>query len=180
MKKLLMTSILLILSFGSFASDSCKIDNKAFYLVGQKGIKDWDNKLNKLVERFPKVKVLTSDYQEKMNLFAKVKGNCPQAGNLQVDVYRLIGKRSFAGENENKHENHGAINQGEWEKKAGISIVDKISIEKGEIGVFNIPVRQLMEEDIGKDNHVWQLKFVFKGDLNPSPTVIIVETPLLH
>lgn len=176
MKALIILSTLLI-SFSSFAV--CKVNTDDFYLVGKEGTRDFDPKLNKIVKIYPKVKEITSPYEPEYDLFVKIKEGCEALGDSEVQIYRMVGKRDFK-THDSDHSTHGQPNKAEWSSKPDLVIAGTVKKEKNRIIIPNLPVRKLLEENLGDNDHVWKLKIVFKGVFNPSPTVVIVDTPLLH
>lgn len=177
MKKLSLIFVSFLFSFSLFAD--CKVDTAQFYLLGKEGVRDWDASGTKLIQTFPKLKQLTSPYEAEYDLYTKIKSGCEEIGKSEVHIFRMIGKRTLS-TTDNDHDNHGKPKKAEWDLKPVLVIQGTVKKENGHIIIPNLPVRKLLEEKLGDDQHVWKLKVVFKGDFNPSPTVVIIDTPLLH
>lgn len=171
--------ILISFLFNLSAFADCKVDTSQYYLMGKEGVRDWDASGTKLIQTYPKLKQITSPYEAEYDLYVKIKSGCEKIGNSEVQVFRMIGRKSFA-TTDNDHANHGQPKEGEWDAKPIMEIKGIVQKAKSLVIIPKIPIRKLMEENLGEDQHVWKIKVVFKGDFNPSPTVIIIDTPLLH
>ena len=84
---------LVLLSFFIFSSSAfavCKVDTNSFYLVSKEGLRDYSPKEKKIVVTYPKIKQITSPYDESYDLYVKAKDGCEMLGDSEIQRKKKI------------------------------------------------------------------------------------------
>lgn len=178
MKMIILTFSLLL---SGLVQAKCKLDLGKFYFQGLIGEKTINDDRTKMITIYPKYDSIGSEYEPEMKLYVSLVEKCELKSNTEasIEVYRMVGKSSFKG-GEDNHKAHDKANEGGWDKKPYLSFKRKVEYLDGQIMIPNIPIKKIIDEKVGDDEHIWKFKIVIRNIFSPSPNVIIVDHPLIH